>query len=123
MKSNSKLVFGSLVHGLRVIWVNIRANIALTTQHNPLECVGSGRQLRLLLKHGLDRFSLGETTLESESFSGHVLTLIILSLHLKFVSLRKKLINDFVKLLEGHLTPLPLVTALTEIFPSCFLGP
>ena len=52
-----------------------------------------------------------------------IFILSVLALHLKLVRFRKKLIYDFVQLLQWHLPPLPRITVVPKVFPGCFLRP
>ena len=47
----------------------------------------------------------------------------IFSLHLKLIRFRKKLIYDFVQLLQRHLPPLPRIAVVPKVFPRSFLWP
>jgi len=106
-----------------VVGVKIGADISFSPQDCACENIRTRGQLRLLLRLGLDWLSFGETSLETESFGGHLFALSVLALHLEFVGLCKKVINNFIELVVGHHSPLPLVTIISEVLPAGSLGP
>jgi hypothetical protein len=121
--SNGKRVCQRLVlhvHKSRIFfWVHI----SIASDQCLVIEIRARRLCASFLRLKLNRFSLGQTSLQSECLGRHFLRFSIATLHFKLVGLLEKVIDCLLQLFEVIHTPFPRVAVLSEVFPFHQLRP